>query len=1038
MKVYSWICLLIGFLFLIGMVSADPFILTNSSSKEWLVANGVDQATITVNVRNTTSGGIIPGAIVTFNVLDPTYGFFSTNPVTTDSSGNAVGTFNVKTKSGVATITASAQYTDTSTTPPAIFTSTTPLTFEQKIDHDSPYNAVFTYPFNGTVKTTVPFAVTLIDRWGNIIDNRKTDEIHSVTFHVHGPGSDDCVFINGSVYSHDISKTLDANGHTSVNVNLTSRPGTNTIMMDRMGSMGDKYKTIEAIANGVPFTIVAVYSPLQGTPLEPRVEASTDTSKIFTIYYTLYDEFGNPTQDQQIWINTTASDGTSENQTLRTTEWNGQVWTNYGPKNIASDWTITATAVNKNTVTTSQVLHFVNANPQNLELSITPQTLASLDANPSTYSVLSAKVVDDFGNPVSGQTVTFALASPQYDCSGNSCVDTTANAMGAPSFSNSGALNTFTATTSSAAADFGVATVKVYPGSFKKIGVTGYKATATGNVTVTATWSTVSREAPITWKNYPYLSAVTKISPSIVQVGDTIDIDLKLNGDGWALQKKPIDVAITTDRSGSMGTTKMANAITAGKVFNGMMSAQDKIGLVSYGKSTSSSYACYKSGHWTTCYTSGVYAPIDLNMSSDRSTVNNTFDTYTADSSTPIREAIHNATRILVTNPRPGAVQAILIVTDGCWNLGGDPRAATTTSCDGGTYTPQAFPEDGITSSDSVVTWAKTNNIKIYSVLIGGDTGTLLACEKAATKSWADDTGGKYYYSSTSSDLSSIYTQIAGDLQESAGVDTSATFDFGTILINNVYDTSGGAFDYVGDPIVPTGTITKAPGSTMIDKYNKTAHLIPAGYTVVGPVIVNQTSEWMSTTPDHQLTFNVGTINLSETWETNVRLRVLKEGSYTLFGPNSCVSFKDPVTGLPTGKFCLDNQSSFTATSSPVYSPLSYQSITISTPLRTDGEGELITNFPVQWTTTYSGSKDVTEDIYYIHDNDPKVLIKTVTWSPPTSPYSHVQTADLPMTSLPLGSYHIYVHAHSEDASGEANSQAYEYKTSGKSFIKLE
>jgi hypothetical protein len=1058
MKVYSWICLLIGFLFLIGMVSADPFILTNSSSKEWLVANSVDQATITVNVKNTTSGGIIPGAIVTFNIVDPAYGSFSTNPVTTDSGGNAVGTFKVKTKSGTATITASAEYTDTSTTPPTIFTSTTPLTtFEQKIDHDSPYNAVFTYPFNGTVKTTVPFAATLLDRWGNIIDNRKADEIHTVSFHVHGPGSDDCVFLNGSLYSHDISKTLDASGHTSLMVNLTSKPGTNTIMMDRVGSMGDKYKTIEAIANGIPFTIVAVYSPLQGSPLEPRVAASSDLTKKFTIYYTLYDEFGNPTQDQQVWINTTWNDGNPENQTLRTTEWNGQIWTDYGPKNIASDWYITATAVNKNTVTTTQVLHFVNANPTNLQLSASPQIMPSLDANPGMYSNISAKVVDDFGNPVGGQPVTFVISSLQYDCSGNSCVDATANGNGNPSFSNSGSVTTISTTTSTAASDFGIATVKVYPGSFNVTGDYGYKATATGNATVTATWNSVSRDTPIVWKNYPYLSAVTKISPSTVQVGDTIDVNLKLNGDGWALASKPIDVVMVTDRSGSMlygNPDRMVDAMNAGIVFNSLMDdSKDRVGLVSYGRldyspvngwadlyegsshpysygtnwpgddSISTDDNTYIATHYPgspkyygTSDMASLELPLTNNPITNKATVDAKINGMVPAGGTPMREGLYLGVKQIVDTPRAGAVKAVILLADGDFDGGHDPTV-------GGA----SFPEIG---TGSVIQWAASHDIRIYTIALGTTSN------EASLTSYATATKGFYRYAPNGAALAQIYKDIAGDLQEQASVNTKASLNFDKILINNIYDISGTAFDYVGDPIVTAGPIAKPPGSTMIDKYNATNHLIPGpDFTVIGPIIKNQTPEWTAT---KTLSFSAGNVSLGETWETNFRLRVLKEGSYTLFGPDSCVSFTDPTTGVAGAPFCLDNQSSFTASSVPVVNPLGYQSIFVSTPTRTNGEGELVTNFPVTWTTTYTGTNKVYEEIYYVHDNDPMVLIRSLSWDPPSSPFSHSESADLPMTSLPLGSYRIYVHAHSEDASGEATSPLYEYKTSGKSFIKLE
>ncbi|MGB9175857.1 MAG: Ig-like domain-containing protein [Methanoregula sp.] len=1017
MKVNSWICVLIGLLFLTGMASADPFILTISSDKAWLIANGVDQATITANVKNSTSGEILPGATVTFNA-DSDHGSFSSPSATTDSSGNAAGTFKVKTRSGVATITASAQWTDDATTPPTLYTSTAPLNFEQNIDHDSPYKAQFVYPLTGTVKTNVPFDAYLQDRWDNPIDSRKSGEIHTVTLHVHGPGSDDGGFVDGSAYPHDISQTLDPNGHISLMVHLASKPGINMVMMDRVGSMGNQYKTIEGVATGIPFSIAAVYSPLKGS--EPQVQASTDPAKKFTIQYILYDEYGNPTQGQGIWINTTFDDGTPENQLLRTTDWNGQVSTYYGPKDVVSDWYITATAVNNTAVTTTEILHFVNAEPTNLDLSASPQNMPSLDANPGMYSVVSAKVIDDFGNPAGNEEVSFEISSPLYDCA--DCADK------GPSFSKSDAQTSISATTKTSSPGYGIATVNVYPGSFKLPGETGYTATATGNATVTATWHGVSQSIPIVWKNYPYLSVVTNISPNPVTVGKTVDINLKLTGEGWGYYTKAIDMVITTDRSLTMKTgTKMADAVTAGKTFNALMSSQDRIGLVSFG--VYNTHECSPPSPFTKCGNS--YAPIDLGMTYDRSKVDSILGTYKAESGTPAREALHNATKLLLTNPRPGAVQAILIVTDGWWTDGGDPDAVTSVSCESYDQGLRAnWTEDGITSDTSVVGWAAANNIRIYSVLIEDPGAPYFACEETHTKSWADKTGGKYYHASTSAELAGIYTQIAGELQNTASVDTSVTLDFNKIAVNG--NVSGDAFEYIADTVP-----VKAPGSTMIDKYNQSgSHLIPdPAYTEAGPLRINQTSDWNTA---RTLNFKMGTIKLGETWETNIRFRVLKNGSYSLFGPNSQVCFKDPKDpNAPQSCLSLVNQSAFTATPGGPSSPFINQNLSVSKPWRTDGTGDLFMEFPIQWTINYTGTEPVTEKIYYIHDSDPRVLIgERPVGAGPLNDV--VRTYILSMAPLPLGSYKIRVEVYSPHERDNKESDSFMYKLSDRPFIKLE
>jgi hypothetical protein len=1024
MKVNSWVCVLIGLLFLTGMASADPFILTISSDKAWLVANGVDQATVTVNVKNSTSGQILPGATVTFNA-DSDHGSFSSPSATTDSSGNAAGTFKVKTRSGVATITASAQWTDTSTTPPTQYTSTL-RTFEQNIDHDRPYKALFVYPLNGTVKTNVPFDAYLLDRWDNPIDSRRSSEIHTVTLHVHGPGSDDSGFVVGSAYPHDISQTLDPKGHISLMVHLASKPGVNMVMMDRVGSMGDQYKTIEGVATGIPFSIAALYSPLLDN--EPQVQASTDPAKKFTIQYIVYDEFGNPTQDQEILIKTTSSDGTPEDQLLRTSDLFGQVTTYYGPKGVVSDWHITATAVKNTTVTTTQVLHFISAEPTNLEVSASPQYMPSLDANPGMYSVVSAKVIDNFGNPVDNEEVTFGISSPLYDC--DEC------AVKGPSFSKSDEQTSTSATTQTN----GIATVNVYPGSFKLAGDSGYKATATGNATVTATWNSVSHTIPIVWKNYPYLSVVTNISPKSVTVGQTVDVNLKLTGDGWKYNTKAIDVVITTDRSNSMQAPKMADAIAAGKIFNALMSSQDRVGLVSFGVSNR---PCPPAG----CPS---YAPIDLGMTYDRSQVDTILGTYTKDASgTPTREALHNATKLLLVNPRQGAVRAILIVTDGWWNDGGDPDAASNVTCEG--FNPglrASWPGDGITSDTSVIDWAKTNNILIYSVLIEDPNAAHFTCEQNAAKSWADKTGGKYYHAATSSELDGIYTQIAGELHNTASVDTSVSLDLKVIPITSVFNTSGDAFEYIGDPTTPgvsAGPPVKAPGSTMIDKYNASAHSIPGPeYTTQGPLYKNQTKEWNEN--NHNLKFSIGTITLGETWETNIRLRVLKNGSYSLFGPNSQICFKDPNDlNAPQSCLSLANQSSFTANPGGPSDTLGNQILSVSKPVRTDGTGDLFTTFPVQWTISYTGTDMVTEKVSYVHDDDPPVPLggeRPVR----TGPFAdEPRTATLVMAPLPLGTYRIHVDVYSYSPDSPIphehdwdDSDSYIYRLSDRPFIKLE
>ena len=211
MRANAGILLIMGLLLLVGTVGAYiPDKITFTSNPEWVVANGVDQSTISVIITNQSNNLLLSNSTVTFTVTDSLLGTIIPMSVTTNSNGEAKSNFKVKTKSGNATITvAVTNETDTNT-----------FTIYQKIDHNSAYFADFTHPINGTVASEVPFTVSLTDQYRNPIDNRRGN--HIINLHVTGPYPDDCSF-NESGYMHDISRILDDNGNTTVNVKLTSR-----------------------------------------------------------------------------------------------------------------------------------------------------------------------------------------------------------------------------------------------------------------------------------------------------------------------------------------------------------------------------------------------------------------------------------------------------------------------------------------------------------------------------------------------------------------------------------------------------------------------------------------------------------------------------------------------------------------------------------------------------------------------------------------------------------------------------------------------
>ena len=77
--------------------------------------------------------------------------------------------------------------------------------------------------------------------------------------------------------------------------------------------------------------------------------------------------------------------------------------------------TITATAVDNASVTRSREIAFVSSDPTNLLLSTCPETMPSSDVPGSAPTVIRAKVVDRFGNPVAGETVGFSRQNIEVD-----------------------------------------------------------------------------------------------------------------------------------------------------------------------------------------------------------------------------------------------------------------------------------------------------------------------------------------------------------------------------------------------------------------------------------------------------------------------------------------------------------------------------------------------------------------------------------------------------------------------------------------------
>jgi hypothetical protein len=765
--------------------------------------------------------------------------------------------------------------------------------------------------------------------------------------------------------------------------------------MDAFGSIPDKLEWINADTTGIPCSISQVYSP-SGSP--PSVPAD-GTSK-FTIIYSLLDRYGNPSNMQWVWVNTSI---TGEEQKFKSNNL-GQIAITYGPKSSIGLVAITATAVANTSVTITNQVEFTNTAATTMELTANPETMASRDVNPALTADIVATVMDVMGNPVENETVTFALGTVNYPGGPY-------NVTSSPSLSgNSSKTN----------AD-GQAVVTFIPGSFSMVN----RTSSTGVVTITATWNASPKNITVTWKNYPYLSVKTSVLPPTVAVNDSVEISIAMVGDGWALQPTPVDVVLCTDRSGSMlydNPDRMYSIREAAKVFvNQMSPSRDYVGLVTFGRKGYISRPGVNSGIgvseinnaylYPTSYTE--YATVDRTLSNGFAGMRAALDNIVPDHGTPMRSAVYNSVNEIKARGRSNTLKAVILLSDGDYNWYGDPLARgsgnTNSETSFGDLTTSYYRFGGLTGSEqNMSVYARNNNIRIYSIAFGN---SISPGGKTTLETLALATGGKYYTASAT-DITDVYTQIAGDLKDEAGVNTTMTADFQNLNVTGVMLPGEQVFSYVPHPVYSTRT----------------------GWQDGVINVTNQSADWAA---DHKLDFAVGTIKVGQQWNTSFRLKANQSGSIDVFGANSLVSFNGGASTLTLPHTFL------TVVPHLNISSTSQKTITLENLLVTE-PGEIKTLIPFTWNTSYTGNKTIKEQIYYSIDNGPWVGFEELTHPYPYAPdvvstTDYVDCTQLDVRKLPPGGYRIKVYATASDAPDD-DIMTSPIKVGGhnKTYIKLE
>ncbi|MDD4127666.1 MAG: VWA domain-containing protein, partial [Methanomicrobium sp.] len=595
----------------------------------------------------------------------------------------------------------------------------------------------------------------------------------------------------------------------------------------------------------------------------------------------------------------------------------------------------------------------------------------------------------------------------------------------------------------------GQAIVSFTPGSFLlNTNDPLYEELSSANCTVKAKWGGVERDILLEWKNFPYLSVESEVNPETVEVNGTVDVTIRLIGDGWALLPDPIDVMLCADRSGSMlmdYPDRMVTVMGAMKGFTSAMSeGRDRIGLTSFGTSGEDvnilvdyysygdvghywagedgkiwvegyyltdefgNYVLSKwgrktwvSAHWESNpnddadyikynYTGNGFtdyatpATLDQNLTLYYSDVNDAINKIVPMQGTPMRGGIYLALKQLIENPNKDsdAVRAVIVLSDGDYTDGdsngnGDPLARP-----GNDYCSYF----GGSAEENLSVYAKNNNIKIYTIAFAE---TLSEEGRKTLKILGESTGGKFYNNVDASNINDVYRDIAGDLKTEAGVNTQMNLDFSNIELNNVTVPNSQL-----DPILEYKCINNV--STVITKWNKTDTVISRH------TIDNINNSWST---ERALNFDVGTIKLSETWETTFRLKVLKGGNINIFGTGSTITFNNGTDSLTLPKTYVTAVENLTATG------INFKDLFIND-LHSTNTGKITDTLNIKWNLTYTGEDTAEQKVFYMRTSDnawiefQKVL---------SGPGNSTNDAQLIVRDLPPGTYTVRVHAKSPD-----------------------
>ena len=992
-------CLVVGLLLLaapVGALIPDKIEILDPSPDEWVTA-GSGETVITAQVLNNTPDSNTPvGGVTVEFTLDGGLGSISPAQAITNEAGYAAAVFTPGNASGDVTIKATVA-----------LDASLKDSVDLHIDHAAPYKiADLWYEPEVTAGGETNIVVRIEDRYGNVVDNRNVAE--SVRFMVGSPAG----FVSDTTCPDEISVLVDAAGNATVTLQADTVAGENLVVIQPPAPIRSDYISIFGVA-GLPFRITTIVDPDGAS-----VRANSEDRVSFT--YTLLDKHGNPAGGQGLWVNASTNRVDRPDETysrLLISNSRGEVMITYGPEDSVGVATLTATALGNESVTDTTVVEFTSTDPTNMLLSASPQSMPSRDIRTNFVAEVRAKVMDLKGNPVEGQVVTFDIKSVDID--GFEQID-------AP----------YLGKTSATTNTDGYAIVEFHPGAFVGLDKEGWSATAKGTAIARATWGDVSRDITLTWMNYPYLSVETEVSPDTVAVNETVDVKIRLKGDGYKLEPDPIDVVLVMDRSGSMkydidrnqgsSNERMKTAQDAADTFVGQMnSTRDRVGLISFASETTK----------------------NMDLTNQFSAVKTKISALSATGATQLRRGIYDA--ILTQNQaehQPNTIKAVVVMTDGDWNYDGSPighgtgypaNSSWAYEFRGNILEPDNYRyydglggmlqegekwydpnrgqdylrkydycTNGEFTNQNMSLFASENGVKLYTITFAYKPGKTV---NETMEILANTTGGFYEHAGSGDKLTDIYKRIAGELKTEAGVNTTMNLAFENVNVTGVDVPGEDVFDYVYDD----------GNSTHI--YNRTGTVDHFDGTI------NQIDDWNK---NQKLNFSIGTVRLGQTWEATFRLKVKMEGNINVFGPGSTISFNNGEEELELPATYI------TAVKSLNNTGMDFAVLNISN-LHFTGEEPVDEFLPIAWDLNYTGLYDVTEDVFYSNDNN-FTWVKFDRISATNATTGGESTLDV--RDLPAGDYTIRVRGYAPDTEDDSATlvQNITHGANGSAYIRLQ